>query len=99
MNEREVKMGLAQGVCSVSGKPCRCGDGGGCSSYRTSVDNLPTALVHRLRTLQLHLQVCQQDCDWVADYDARRRIWPQPEVRDIRRKLETAEAILKEILG
>lgn len=96
MNEREVKLGKA--LCSVTGKPCRCGDSGRCRSYRASVDNLPTALVHRLRTLGVHLQVCKDDCDWSLEYDEVYRIWPKPEVREIRRKLETCEAILKEIL-
>jgi len=63
------------------------------------VDHLPTALVHRLKTLRLHLQVCKDDCDYALDFDDLHRTWPQPEVRDIRRKLETAESLLKEILG
>ena len=63
------------------------------------MDNLPKALVSRLRTLKLHIQVAKDDCDWALDFDEQERIWPKPEVRDIRRKLEAAESLLKEIIG
>ena len=103
MNEKEVKdRARAENsgdVCRVTGRACKCVGGGGCRGYRTSVDSLPTALVHRLKTLALHLNVAKDDCDWCVDFDELHRIWPQPEIREIRRKLETAESLLKEILG
>jgi len=108
-SERDVKLhglktdqrsrGGSEALCSVTGRSCKCQSRGRCQAHRTSVDNLPTELVHRLKTLQLHLWVCQDDCDYVVEYDDFYRIWPQPEVRDIRRKLEAAESTLKEILG
>lgn len=68
--------------------------------YRSSKDNLTTAFRSRLKTLLVHLDVCKDDIDWCQQYDdGLERIWPQPELRDIRRKLETATAMVKEILG
>ena len=103
-SEKEVKDAARSGRnsearCSVTGRACKCESRGGCQAHRTAVDNLPTSLVHRLRTLGVHLQVCKDDCDWAVDFDELHRIWPQPEIREIRRKLETAESLLKEILG
>jgi len=63
------------------------------------VDNLPNALVRKLKTLHLHIDIARQDTLDIADFDERYRIWPQPEIRDIRRKLDTAQRILEEILG
>ena len=87
-NEREVKLGMVR-TASVDGRQGGLG-----------VDNLPVPLVHRLRTLRLHLQVCKEDCDWATAFDeAFTRRWPHPEIRDVRRKLETAEAMVGELLG
>ena len=85
-------------MCSVSGRPCRCDNSRGCKANRRSVDNLPTELIQRIKTLLLHVQVCQDDCDFAADYDDLVRIYPQPELRDVRRRLVETERVLKEIL-
>lgn len=106
MNEKEVKdaarerrSGGSEARCSVTGRACKCDARGGCQAQRTSVDRLPNPLVHRLKTLALHLEVAKDDCDWCTEFDEMQRIWPQPEIRDIRRKLETAQSLLREILG
>lgn len=102
-NEREVKMGIkpadSGAVCSTTGRPCKCDSGDSCRVYRQGVDNLPTALISRLRTLQLHVNICLQDCEWIEDFDGFTRTYPQPEVRDISRKLRAIDATLTEVLG
>jgi len=103
-NEREVKLGIKDpqaGICSVTGRSCHCGNGEGCDgrSYRQGVDNLPTALVSRLRTLRLHAGICLDDCAWIEDFDGFRRTYPQPEVRDIDRKLRAIVTTLDEVLS
>lgn len=99
MNEYEYKTAVAAGaVCSVTGKPCRCRDSGGCRAHRTSVDSLPNEVVQRLKVLHLHLEITRQDTLDITGYDERTRIWPQPEVRDIRRKLDAIMRTIEEIL-
>lgn len=99
MNEYEYKTAVAAGaVCSVTGKPCRCRDSSGCRAHRTSVDSLPNELVQRLKVLHLHLEIPRQDTLDIELYDNRTRVWPLPEVRDIRRKLDEMMRSIEEIL-
>lgn len=97
--EREVKLGIRETTCSITGKRCKCDSGDSCAMYRQGVDNLSTALVSRLRTLRLHVGVALDDCEWICDYDSFERTYPQPEVRDIARKLRAITASLDEILS
>jgi hypothetical protein len=63
------------------------------------MDNLPNELVRRLRTLRLRIDVAHQEALHCGDFDDRTRIWPQPEIREVERLLEAADALLREILG
>jgi hypothetical protein len=100
-NEREVRLGLVgdrQALCSVTGRRCKCGDGDSCRAYRESSHNLPNELVRRIKTLWVHLDIARQDALDIADYDDQVRIWPQPEIRDIERRIETCIKTIEDIL-
>lgn len=98
-NEREVKLGLLEATCSVTGKRCKCGSSDSCRAHRTSVDNLPTELVRRIKTIHLRIDNARDAAIHAEDYDEQYRIWPQPELREARRLLDEAQRILERVLG
>ena len=106
MNEKEYKEAARLGLvaensgamCSVTGRPCKCVNSGRCRAHRSSVDNLPNELVRRLKTLYLHIDIARDDTFDIEGYDEGSRQWPQPEIRDVRRKLDSIQRTLEEIL-
>jgi len=98
MNEKEYKESVRSGapVCSISGRPCECLAGGGCKNRESVLDGLPDETVRALKTLWLHLDIARQDTLIINDDASFERRFPQPEVRDMRRKLD---AMLRDLEG
>lgn len=101
-SERDVKLGVKDGaICSATGRPCKCETDTGCSPRlgKSAVDPLPREMVRWLRTARLHLEATNDALDNVhGDYEIK-RAFPGPEVREVRRKVVTAIAMLDELGG
>lgn len=104
MNEREKKLGLKSeeggAVCSATGRPCKC-DGGRCRTLsEPRLDEVPKQTVRHLRSATIMLSAALEHLDAAIGQDFLLvRKFPGPEVREVRRKVVTAIAMIDEIGG
>lgn len=106
MNEKELKDAAKErregdpvAICSASGLPCRCSSRSGCYAGKPKLDPVPREAVRELRTARLYLEAAKHRLDDIqAPYELTRR-HPGPEVREVRRKVVTAIALIDEIGG
>jgi len=105
-NEKEVKdaarkrsSGAREALCSSTGRACKCGAGAGCTRVRSAVDPIPKDMVRWLRTARIRLVEANDNLDQVTEDYLIRRAYPGPEVREIRRKVQTAIAMIDELGG
>lgn len=102
-NEREVREGTKPStqrrICSVTGDDCECGSNRGCAArrYRSPVDPLPTSMVQELATACIYLDAAVDRLDSCIEVDDYQRAYPGSEVRDIRRKITAAKAMIEEL--
>ena len=87
-------------TCSVTGKRCRCGSTTGCFALRTSgqLDTLADKDVQALKWAAIHVASAIIVLDDNLHIDDYRRSFPGPELREIRRKLTTAKAMIQDLL-
>ena len=101
MNEKEVKDGKRL-TCSVTGKCCRCGTSGRCESRLSEPRLDPPAkeVVRWLRSARLYLDAAKVALDSATGGEELLvRKYPAPELREVRRKVVTAIAMIDEIGG
>lgn len=105
-NEKEVKDAASEGRsrnpepwCSATDSPCECVAGGGCQALRGKLDEVPKATVRHLRSARLYLEAAKDHLDEIQDEHLQTRRFPGPEVREVRRKVVTAQALIDEIGG
>ena len=100
-NEKEVRTGERRATCSVTGRSCGCGDSGRCESRlgRGNVDPIAGENVRTLKTVRVYLEACKDNLDAIQQDALLHRKYPGPEVREIRRKCETAQAMIDELVG
>lgn len=103
MNEKEVKeRAQERALCSVTGRSCRCGDSGRCESRLSEprLDEPTTEVVRELRTARIYIEAAKYRLDDIVGGEhLLQRRHPMPEVREVRRKLTTAIALIDEIGG
>lgn len=101
MNEAEVRSGKKYPTCSITGARCECGSGGGCDARRDrpTLDPIPKATVRALRSARLLFEGGIEHLDTIHEEYLRVRAYPGPEVREIRRKIVTAIAMVDELGG
>lgn len=87
-------------TCSVTGKRCRCGSDAGCvpSPYKSAVDPIAAKDIRALKWAVIHVDKACEVLDDNLHIDEYRRAYPGPELREIRRKLSTAKAMIEELL-
>lgn len=99
MNERDFKKAVRDGkICSVSGRPCKCESGEGCTRARSGelLDPVPIKALRWARTAELHLSEAVADLDRALDSVDFERRYPGPEWRESRRLVVAALNYLKE---
>ena len=99
---KNEKPGVDGATCSVTGKRCTCGSSSGCDARRwgEAVDPLPKKMLRALRTVRLYIQASKEHLDEIiGDEYLMVREYPAPEMRHIRRKLTTAQAMIDEVVG
>ena len=96
-NEKQVKEAA---LCSVTQRDCGCDEGNGCAERmaRAGVDPTAVQTLRWLRTANVYIGEACHTLDNIQDPYELQRQYPAPEVREIRRKLETAMAMIQEIL-
>jgi hypothetical protein len=102
MNEQEVKSGKKSPTCSVTQRSCRCGDSGRCESRlgEPVLDAPAKEAVRWLRSARLYLDAAKVALDSAAGGEELLvRKYPAPEIREVRRKVVTAIALIDEIGG
>lgn len=104
-NEKEVRSGEKPAddgfTCSVTGKCCRCGDSGRCESRldRKDLDESTAQTLRLIKTSRIYLTATKDTLDDIQPEWEQKRRWPSPELREVRRKVVTAIAMLDEIGG
>jgi hypothetical protein len=63
------------------------------------VDPVTNEVIRSLKTALIYCDCIKDILDIALDVDQFQRPYPKPEVRDVRRKIETCEAMLREIIG
>jgi len=103
-NEREIKMGIKPenpgAVCSATGRACKC-NGGRCRfGGESRLDKVSVPVVRHLRSAKIMLEAALEHIDLAlgADHLLIRK-YPAPEVRETRRKIVAAIAMIEEIGG
>lgn len=99
MNEREYKKAVQDGkICSISGRPCKCESGEGCTRARVGshLDPIPAKALRWARTAELHLAEAVSDLDRALDAVDFERRYPGPEWREARRLVAAALNYLRE---
>jgi len=107
MNEKEVKDGARErrdgsreAICSATRSPCECLAGGGCKALQPKLDQPSKETVRWLRSARLYLDAAKVACDSaLGGEELLVRKYPCPEVREVRRKVVTAIAMIDEIGG
>jgi hypothetical protein len=96
----KIYEGSSEARCSVSGRACKCGARGGCSSNSPRLDPPTTETVRWLRSARLYLDAAKVAVDSALGGEEQLvRKYPAPEIREIRRKVVTAIAMIDEIGG
>lgn len=67
--------------------------------HRLPTETYPVYGVRKVKTAIIYIQAAQEALDHALELDEWSRAWPTPEIRDIRRKLDTAIAMAEEIVG
>ena len=106
-NEKEVKdaarerrHGNSEAVCSASGRTRECLAGGGCTSLEPRLDEPTKETVRWLRSARLYLDASKVALDSaLGGEELLVRKYPAPEIREVRRKVVTAIALIDEIGG
>jgi hypothetical protein len=103
-NEKDVRerphAWVSKNLCSVTGRPCKCDDGRGCRRGEPVLDKPTVETLRHLRTARLYAQAAAFKIDDVlGDEHLLQRRYPQPEAREVRRKLATAISMIDEICG
>lgn len=96
---RKRRYGIAQGMCSISSRPCECESGNGCRPNKPKLDSVPIKDVRALQTARIYLEAAKGRLDDVQDEYMRTRKFPGPEVREVRLKLVTAQSMIDEIIA
>ena len=76
-----------------------CGDDHGWGDGRPRLDEPSKPTVRALKSARILLDASLDHLDSIQDEHLRRRAFPGPEVREIRRKVVTAIAMIDEIGG
>jgi hypothetical protein len=106
-NEKEVKDAArerrdrgCEAICSATGRPCECLAGGGCRSLTPRLDPPSRETVRWLRSARLYLDAAKVAVDSALGGEEQLvRKYPAPEIREVRRKVVTAIAMIDEIGG
>lgn len=98
MND-EGSDGSGKAVCSVTGCPCKCGPGDQCQAGKPKLDKVSDENIRSLKTARLYLEAVKDRLDEVQEEHIRARRFPGPEVREIRRKVVTAQAMIDEVIA
>ena len=104
-NEREVKEAARRArnpepVCSATSSPCECLAGGGCKALHPVLDAPTKKDVRWLRSARLYLDAAKVALDSaLGGEELLVRKHPAPEIREVRRKVVTAIALIDEIGG
>jgi hypothetical protein len=98
-NERDVKMRAAMDnkmfQCSVSGKPCKCESGNGCSTRSRSQDDADWITYARTALIQLEAPIwALTKAEASLKYT---RPFPGPEIRGVLSVLEEVQSTLNSI--
>jgi hypothetical protein len=100
VNEKEVKDAARTGVCSVTGRSCKCAVSDGCRVLgKPALDKVPKESVRALRATRILLEAGLDALDECTEDYLRVRAFPGPEVREVRRKVVTAISMIEEIGG
>lgn len=96
MNEREVKKGLSNAICSRTGRPCRCEVGAGCSRTPSSkaLDADSSAALRWARVSLLRLEDAAEALERALFLLPFERVHPAPEWGD---KLRRINALIAEL--
>ena len=101
-SEKEVREGSVRyPVCSRTGARCECECGLGCSSKadEPKLDKIAVEDVRHLKTARIYIEAAKDHLDEIQEKFLLTRRFPGPEIRDVRRKLETAQALIDELRG
>jgi len=104
-NEREVKEAARRArnpepVCSATSSPCECLAGGGCKALQPILDPPAVEAVRWLRSALIYLDAAKFALDSaLGGEELLVRKYPAPEIREVRRKVVTAIALIDEIGG
>jgi hypothetical protein len=102
MNEKQVKEAAAKrrAVCSITGGPCECVDGGGCRNREPLLDRAPDDVLLAVRTSKILLYAA---FEWLVEAEDAAggfsRRYPVPEVRQWRREIDKIMCHIEEVLG
>lgn len=93
---------MMESFCSITGKPCRCYTGSGCTEAVTRINNRRQASYEESRRLALQAieqviyNLGQMVSDVAEGYGGQQRLGNQPELRELQR---AADKVRKELGG
>jgi hypothetical protein len=102
-SERDIKLGLQRGICSVTGKPCKCESGRGCSRIDREAQHqgdqaLSVEARAWVKSAINQLTAAIAYLDEAKKETSRDRYHGKPEMRHAQAKIRTTIRLLEETL-
>ncbi len=102
MNEKEVKEAAAAGgaVCSITGRRCKCDVRSGCANRNERLDRAPEEVVRWIAVAHIRLDGVREALLEAQDSaGGKRRLFPLPEARDWRRRIDELQREIESVLS